>query len=257
MNTIDIVSKGLQQFVAIGHLKEIEHGMIDAWAMLLNDIPEQVLGSAFIEVAKTFRPRFYQDKPYPETIRSAAMNMFAGEWAEAFEECVQASFRLDNPIMTTCPQTGALVSSGSFQFSSPLIRQVFKDFGGVDAFKGVKEDDRTIRAQFRDVYNKTYQKAQGQHGTIKALAQHKSNVTQISSAKSSPDKYLMAPDHELQTEKDERIKARAEKIRAVLEKVSPEERQILMCEMLGIKQLDFAYVDDNDFEFFGRKEHGA
>lgn len=177
-----IVSQGLQDLSVMIPNFDVKPGMIDAWSGALNDIHPNLLDAAFKRLARSFRPKFWGDSITPGLVRETAMAMVTDSWASAFEECMLAAHKLTNPVMKTGPD-GQPTPAEYFQFSSPVVQEAFRQFGGIEAFIGVKDGDRTIRAQFREVYNTEKAKIQGESGGVQIVAQYRQNVTQIAEAR--------------------------------------------------------------------------
>ena len=120
-----IVKKGLEAFEALGLIREIRPGMVDIYAEVLSDLPGEVISLVFSKLKADFQPRFAGQTISPALVRETAMDIMLGdEWSEAFHECVHAASKLDNPIMTTCPNTGGLSVPGHLQiFGYILISQ--------------------------------------------------------------------------------------------------------------------------------------
>lgn len=251
-----VVEQGLRRLDAAGYL-EIKQGMVEAWASILSDVPPELLAKAFMQIEGTFKPRFYNERILPPYVREIAMSFVSADWAEAFEECVIAAERMENPIRTTDAE-GNLVCAEYFQFSSPLVAKAFHAFGGVNAFKGMQDGDRKIRGpQFRSIYEKAAASIQGSEEGIKALAEHKSNVVQIASARSQlslqerveKTRQAMADQQELTEEQ----KQQADKImRSFMGLSSDKERRLLTARMIGVKKLDFG-PGQNDYDWFTDK----
>lgn len=262
LNTREIIKRGLEAFEALGLIREIRPGMVDIYSEVLADLPGEVISMVFSKLKADFQPRFAGQTISPALVRETAMDIMLGdEWSEAFHECVHAASKLDNPIMTTCPNTGALIVAESFHFSSPIVKRAFEKFGGVDAFKDVKDGDTTIRAQFRDVYKSVRKKAQGSRGAMAAIAQHKNNVARISDAPSHPLQIAARVEQTRQQifkqqSTPEGTTPLAEQIMSVLQSAGDVgERQKLMARMLGIEKLNFGSDDQDDYDYFEGKKY--
>ena len=185
-----VVSEGLQDLSVMIPNFDIKPRMVDVWSDALRDIHPELLESAFKQLTRSFRPKFWGDSITPGLVRETAMAMVTDSWASAFEECMLAAHKLENPVMKTGPDDKPIPAE-CFQFSSPVVQETFRQFGGIEAFIGVKDGDRTIRAQFREVYNTEKAKIQGESGGVQLVAQYRQNVTQIAAAREQRSQFQL------------------------------------------------------------------
>lgn len=185
MLRFETVEVGLSKLADICYFP-IRETTAETWFEMLSDLPDVAVASAFSAIAKTFQPRFCGDRPTPAAIRSWVLDHVFGGWHQAFSECLEKAQQITSPVWRTCV-------NGQFEkvpviWSSPLVEQAFKQFGGHQAFNSLETSHlNTARAQFRDLYNQIIQKAQGHDWT--------SGVIQIDAARSRNRQIAAADNH--------------------------------------------------------------
>jgi len=151
---------------------------VETWLEDLADLPDQAVEAAFNAVRRTFQPKFNGDRPTPGLLRDWVLKQIAKNDSAAFNECIENAARSQSQLYTTDKSTGKLVEI-PLQWSSPLVKDAFEQFGGARAFNSITEGQLpTIRAQFRGLYSQLQARAQAQ-----AAFALDSNVISIEAAK--------------------------------------------------------------------------
>lgn len=177
----ETVRTGLMKFRDVMNFPIVET-TIDTWVEDLSDLPDQAVDAAFNAVRKTFKPRFNGDRPTPGVLREWILKHITKSDTSAFNECIENASKIRSPHYTT-GKDGRLVEI-PVKWSSPFVKQAFEQFGGINAFGSMLEEQLpTARAQFRNIYNQIQLQAQGQD----ALNLNSGNVISIAEAKKRQD----------------------------------------------------------------------
>lgn len=145
--------------IAAVHDVRLTEQTFEVWFEDLSDLPDEVVQASFRELRKSFKPRFYGDRPTPSHIREHIVKVCSKEWTDAYEECLVNASQIQSPVHYTGP--GGELLQRQVVWSSPMVKKCFDDFGGHRAFLEAEHGDRTIRAQFRDVYQRLQNRIQG------------------------------------------------------------------------------------------------
>lgn len=157
----ETVQTGLEKFRDVMNFP-IGTTTAETWLEDLSDLPDQAVEMAFNAVRRTFQPKFNGDRPTPGLLRDWVLKQIAKNDAAAFNECIENASRSQSQLYTTDKATGKLVEI-PLQWSSPLVKEAFEQFGGARAFNAITESQLpTIRAQFRGLYSQLQARAQSQ-----------------------------------------------------------------------------------------------
>lgn len=128
-------------------------GTLALWSIALKNLSDQQIQAGFEWILESWT-NAYNRKPTPGDIKNFVTKntgLNHGEmWAEIFEK----GPRFKNPDLDR--SVGAPVAP---TWSSPLISKAIKQMGGLDTFLRLEKDQEpTVRAQFRDIVNSLTEK---------------------------------------------------------------------------------------------------